>query len=121
MVLVDSSVWVGHLRKTDKHLSDLLDAAHVLMHPHVIGELACGNLKGREMILRYFRAMPPAAVATDDEVMSLLEQRKLWGAGIGWVDAHLVASALLSGCHLWTLDEPLNRVAEKSGVQYQSI
>ena len=119
MILVDSSVWVGHFRSTDPHLRALLEAAQVLLHPSVIGELACGNLRERDMTLRYFRAMPSAIPATDHEALELLQKQKLWGSGIGWVDIHLLASALLTGCRFWTLDAQLAKASEMLGVAYQ--
>lgn len=119
MILVDSSVWIGHFRNTDKHLTALLEAAQVLLHPSVIGEVACGNLKERDMILRYFRAMPSAVPATDHEALELLQKRKLWGSGIGWIDVHLLASALLTRCRFWTLDGQLAKTSATLGVGYQ--
>jgi len=107
MILVDTSVWVAHFRTGSSMLADLLSETLVLMHPFVIGELACGNLKNRTRILSDLEALPSAVSATHGEVIRLLEFRKLWGLGIGWIDAHLLASALLSDCQLWTLDERL--------------
>lgn len=112
MVLVDTSVWIEHFRKGHAGLAALLNQASVLMHPFVLGELACGNLQKRARILGDLAELPRALAAIDEEVLQLIEERKLWGCGIGWVDAHLVASALLSNCRLWTLDERLNRVWE---------
>ena len=82
-----------------------------MVHPFVMGELACGNLKNRARILNDLEALPSAVAATQQEVLRLVESRKLWGLGIGWIDAHLVASALLSNCQLWTLDGKLVRAA----------
>lgn len=97
-------------------LHRLLNEGAVLMHPFVVGELACGNLKDRASILRDLEALPSVVCATHAEVMRLLEYWALWGSGIGWIDAHLLASALLSQCRLWTLDERLNRSAAGIGV-----
>ena len=89
----------------------------ILTHPFVIGEIACGNLRQRGVILEALRELPSATVAAHDEVLRLVEERRLWGSGIGWLDAHLVASALLTGCRLWTLDRRLRRVAGVAGLQ----
>lgn len=90
---------------------ELLAEGLNLTHPLVIGELACGNLRYRAEILDSLRELPSATVAADDEVLALIEQQRLWGKGIGWIDAHLLASALLTGCRLWTLDRRLRTVA----------
>jgi predicted nucleic acid-binding protein len=116
MILVDTSVWVEHFR-AGVALGGLLSQGLVLTHPFVVGELACGNLRGRARILSDLGALPSAAAATDEEVMRLVEERRLWGRHIGWIDAHLVASALLAGCSLWTLDRPLQRAAHSAGVR----
>src|SRR5579872_1126513 len=119
MVLVDSSVWIEHFRKGHPGLVSLLNDASVLTHPFIIGELACGNLKHRTVILDNLRELPVAAVATHEETLDLVPDRKLQGRGIGWVDAHLIASALLSDCPLWTLDERLYKAAAGAGVNVQ--
>jgi hypothetical protein len=82
----------------------------------VIGELACGNLENRAEILSYLHALPAAKVALDTEVLRLIEDRHLWGRGVGWVDTHLLGSALLSNCRLWTLDRQLGEAAKELGV-----
>ena len=121
MVLADTSVWIGHWRKNDVAFAELLSTAAVLTHPFVIGELACGNLKDRAVILRDLGELPRVTKATDDETLRLVEERKLWGRGIGWIDAHLIASALLSNCMFWTLDHKLDHAAAHSGVKrYQN-
>jgi predicted nucleic acid-binding protein len=117
MVLVDTSVWIQHLRTGETRLAELLTEGLVLMHPFVLGELACGNLKNRAVILRNLGVLPTVASATHAETLDLIQNRKLWGQGIGWVDAHLLASALLSNCVLWTLDERFKRLAGDSGVK----
>ena len=116
MILVDTSVWIAHFRVGRSKLGDLLSQVVVMVHPFVVGELACGNLKRRARILIDLEALPAAASATHEEVMRLVEVRKLWGLGIGWIDAHLLASALLSNCQLWTLDGKLARAAAAVGV-----
>lgn len=116
MILVDTSVWVNHLRETDPRLKQLLFEGLVLVHPFVIGELACGNLRQRGTILDLLAALPAAPVARFGEVLDLIERRRLWGKGIGWVDAHLLASSLISRGELWTADRRLRSVAGRLGV-----
>jgi predicted nucleic acid-binding protein len=116
MVLVDTSVWVAHFRAGQPALAELLSDGMVLMHPFVAGELACGNLKKRTAILSDLAALPPATRASDAEVMRLVEDRKLWGRGLGWTDVHLLAAALLSHCRLWTLDHRLQSAASDLGL-----
>jgi len=111
MILVDTSVWVDHLRMTDPRLKRLLSQEKVLCHPFIIGELACGNLERRSEILAYLSLIPSAAVAEHDEVLHLLEQEKLYGKGLGWIDSHLLASALISKCGFWTNDRRLRSIA----------
>ena len=117
MVLADTSVWIAHFRKGDPLLEDLLAEGMVLMHPFISGELALGNLKNRTAILEDLGTLPVATHAADSEVMQLIEERKLWGRGLGWVDAHLLGAALLSGCRLWTLDKRLANAAAHLGLR----
>lgn len=107
MFLVDTSVWGHHLKRTDQGLVALLEDGAVLTHPAVIGELALANLRKREETLGLLGRLPCAKVATDREVLSFIDRLSLHGRGIGWIDAHLLASALLTGCGLWTADRPL--------------
>lgn len=117
MILADSSVWVDHFRRANARLSSLIRDHQVLTHPFVLGELACGTLPGRRAkVLAHLGRLPAAPVAEHGEVMALLERRGLSGSGIGWIDAHLLASALLASASLWTLDRPLRRVASTLGV-----
>jgi predicted nucleic acid-binding protein len=111
MILVDTSVWIQHFRHGEQTLADRLSEGFVLMHPFVCGELGCGNLRNRSAILSDLRALPPAKLASDEEVGRLIEDRKLWGRGLGWIDVHLLASALLSHCGFWTLDKRLGEAA----------
>jgi predicted nucleic acid-binding protein len=111
MVLVDTSVWIEHLRAGSDRLKSLLFDQQVLCHPFVIGELACGTLQKRREILTMLNALPEAHLLEHEEVMSFLEARHLYGRSIGWVDAHLLASTLLTGCVIWTFDKPLRRAA----------
>jgi predicted nucleic acid-binding protein len=117
MILVDTSVWIEHLREGGSALTAILTEGIVLIHPFVIGELACGNLKHRAHILNDLKVLPAAVPATHEEVLRLVEDWKLWGEGIGWIDAHLLASTLLSNCSFWTLDESLSRSAALVGVK----
>jgi len=111
MILVDTSVWIDHLRKGDSELASLLNEGVVLCHPFVIGELACGNLKNRDEILSLLAALPAPLVASHEEGLRLVADRKLAGKGLGWIDVHLLASALLSKCTLWTKDKALGTAA----------
>ncbi len=113
MILVDTSVWIDHLRSGEPALKNLLEAGQVRMHAFVIGELACGNLKHRASVLSLLRDLPAASEATDDEVLLFIERNVLMGRGIGLVDAHLLTSLALTGtCMLWTRDKRLHAVAQ---------
>lgn len=116
MRLADTAVWIRHFRHGDPVLAELLVEGRVVMHPFVIGELACGNLKGRAAIFSDLLALPAAVVATNGEVLEVIEGRRLWGKGLGLIDMHLLASALLTGCRLWTLDARLAKAAHELGV-----
>lgn len=114
MILVDTCVWVEHLRgrRRARELRTLLDEDRVLVHPWIIGELSLGRLGGRRRaILRDLSLLPAAATVGDGEVMEMIEARSLAGTGIGWVDAQLIAAALVSGARLWTFDADLDRAA----------
>ncbi|MDP6579651.1 MAG: PIN domain-containing protein [Vicinamibacterales bacterium] len=115
MNLVDTSVWVDHLRRGNDRLASLLDDGSALCHPLVIGELACGNLAQRDRILALLTSLPEAPVAEHAEVLELVRSRRLHGQGLGWIDMHLMASALLAGCPLWTLDKRLETTARRLG------
>ena len=114
MILVDTSVWIDHLKTGDDNLARLLEAGRVLMHPFVLGELALGSLRNRQAILELLGQLPRAEMATDQEVLSLIEAETLHGTGIGLIDAHLLASAkLTAGSSLWTRDKRLERLAAR--------
>jgi len=117
VILADTSVWVHHLRHGNARLGDLLSGGQLVCHPFVIGELACGNLTNRGEILLLLGRLPGAIPAAHDEVLALIETRRLMGQGLGWVDAHLLGAALLQGCDLWTLDRRLALAARALGVQ----
>lgn len=108
MILVDTSIWIDHLRASDEQLSQLLVAGQVLVHPFVMGELALGNLRNRDTVLGALQDMPQAAVATEPEVLRFIGEKGLFGLGIGYIDAHLLAAVLLTpGSLLWTRDKRL--------------
>jgi predicted nucleic acid-binding protein len=108
MILVDTSVWIDHLRASDERLTQLLVAGQVLVHPFVIGELALGNLRNRDTLLGALQDMPQAAVATESEVLRFIGQQNLFGLGIGYIDAHLLAAVMLvPRSLLWTRDKRL--------------
>ncbi len=114
MILVDTSVWVDHLRAGDARLVELLESSTVAMHPMVLGELACGNLNDRETLLALWRNLPQLTVAADAEVLFLLERHRLWGRGIGYLDVHLLTSVSLNpDARLWTRDKRLQESAEQ--------
>lgn len=117
MILVDTSIWVEHLRLASAILTELLDHGEILGHPFVIGELALGNLRRRDPFLGDLRDLPQAIVADDDEVFRMIDRQALFGRGIGYVDAHLLAAArLTAGSKLWTRDRRLQSVAAQLGL-----
>jgi predicted nucleic acid-binding protein len=119
VILVDTSVWIDHLRHSDAHLAALLASARVLGHVWVIGELACGNLRARAEVLGLLAALPQARVAQPDEVLFFIERQRLMGRGIGYVDAHLLAATALTGsARLWTRDKRLAALARELGLAY---
>jgi len=113
MILVDTSVWVDHLRRHSTRLAALLDRGEVACHPFVLGELALGSLRNRPVLLSLLRELPTAAVVDHDEAMALIERHDLPGVAIGWVDVHLLAAALVEGLPIWTNDRPLHVVADR--------
>ena len=113
MILVDTSVWVDHLRRADAALAELLERGTVLMHPFVVGEIACGSLARRAAVLELLQHLPMAEVADSDEILAFIDRRHLHGQGIGLIDVHLLAStALTAGARLWTRDKRLRAAAE---------
>lgn len=118
MVLVDTSVWVSHFRDGNAGLANLLNDGSVLCHPFIIGELACGNLKDRAVILSSLQLLPMSIEAEHEEVLSFIENHRLMGKGLGYVDAHLITSAILTGVPLWTLDKKLAQVADTLHIKY---
>lgn len=120
MILADTSVWVNHFRYGNARLSEAITDGQLLIHPFVIGEIACGNLRSRPQVLADLRRMPSAITAGHEEVLGFLEQNGLFGTGITWIDAHLLASARLSNCRLWTLDAHLHTAAAKFHIGYSA-
>lgn len=118
MVLVDTSVWVLHLREGSIKLENLLNDGDVVCHPFIIGELACGNLKNRTEILSLLQTLPSVAQAEHEDVMQLIEKQQLKGKGLGYIDIHLLASSLLSNASLWTLDKRLDKSAKEMGIGF---
>jgi predicted nucleic acid-binding protein len=116
MVLVDTSIWISHFRMGDADLKVLLQEEKVLCHPFVIGELACGNIKNRVEILTLLQALPMARMAEHEEALTFVEAHRLMGVGLGLIDVHLLASALLS---LWTADKQLRQASAKLHIAYR--
>ena len=110
MILADSSVWIDHVRRGNPALVSALHEGSIVVHPFVIGELACGTMRRRAGVLADLSRMPQITAAEHEEVMTLVEARRLAGTGIGWTDAHLIAAALIARVDLWTLDRALGDV-----------
>ncbi len=122
MILVDTSVWVDHLRRSDPALIDALEKGEVAVHPFVVGELACGNLPDRARVFRLLEELPEVPTASNPEVVALIERRRLLGKGLGFVDAHLLASALLATAEtlqIWTRDSALDKAAAQFGIAHR--
>ena len=118
MIVVDTSVWIDHLRSGDRVLSELLGSGRVLQHEWVTGELGLGHLVNRAEILRLLGSLPAAPVATAHELMEFVERYQLMGRGVGWVDVQILASARLAAASLWTRDQRLAGAAERVGVRF---
>ena len=119
MILIDTSIWVDHLGASDPGVSGLLGSRLILMHPFVVGEIACGTLRNRVGVLELLGDLPMAVLAENDEVLTFIERHKLFGTGIGWVDAHLLSAVVLTaGASLWTRDRQLDAAADALGVRF---
>jgi len=119
MILVDTSVWIDHLRKGEPILCRLLEAGQVLTHPFIIGELACGNLNQRATIMSLLKDLPFAQTASNSEVLLFIDAQTLMGRGIGYIDAHLLAAtALADEAMLWTRDKRLQASAKLLGLAW---
>ena len=120
MILVDTSVWIDHLRRADPGLQSALETGRVMLHPFVIGEMACGTLAERSQLLGLLKSLPQATVAEDEEVLILIDRQRLHGKGIGYIDAHLLTSvALTTESSLWTRDKRLLAVAKTVGCAHR--
>lgn len=120
MILADSSVWIDHIRRSEPRLVELLEAEQIYMHSFVIGEIALGSIKGRSVIIGSLMKLPHSLRATDAEVLRMIEQHALYGKGVGFADAHLLAAARLTAeTLLWSRDKRLARVADELGVAFR--
>lgn len=119
MVLVDTSVWVDHFRGTNDCLVGLLNNGEAVCHPFIIGELGCGNLKNRREVISLMETLPTAYPVEHEEALFFIETHNLMGKGLGYMDIHLLAAALLSGVSLWTLDKKLEKAAEALNCAYK--
>lgn len=120
MVLVDTSIWVVHLRNGNIGLETLLNKGNVVCHPFIVGELACGNLKNRVEILSLLQTLPMAIHGEHEEVMRFTEDHTLMGKGLGYIDIHLIVSAIITEIPLWTVDKKLNEISLKLEIGYRS-
>ncbi|MCL5801651.1 MAG: type II toxin-antitoxin system VapC family toxin [Gammaproteobacteria bacterium] len=121
MILVDSSVWIDHLRAGELALVELLNTGQVLAHPFIVGELACGNLSNREAVLSLLQDLPSVPIATDEEVLFFIGRHGLMGRGIGYVDAHLLSAVSLAGAaRLWTRDKRLCAIAKSLSLAFEA-
>lgn len=119
-MLVDTSVWIDHFRRSRPVLAAALERGDVECHDFIIGEFACGTLPRRDEVLTLMQALPRVAAVTHAEAMALVAERRLWGRGVGWVDVSLLAAALVSGTRLWTLDRPLEAIARELHIGWES-
>jgi len=118
MVLIDTSIWIDHLRKSNRKLVSLLEEQTVTIHPFILGELACGNLHNRKEIITLLHALPSITKADDDELLFFIERHELMGRGVGLVDIHLLAACHLDSCHLWTKDKRLKNIAVEMKIAF---
>jgi predicted nucleic acid-binding protein len=118
-VVVDSNVWVHHWRSRNPLLMAMVDDGEVWTHPLIIGELSMGTLRDRERTLWDLTRLGRPPLATDAETRQMVEARRLWGRGIGWNDAKILASVVIGGCRLWTRDVRLDEVAGELGVAWR--
>ncbi|MBK9215341.1 MAG: PIN domain-containing protein [Chloracidobacterium sp.] len=118
MILVDTSIWIDHLRSANRPLASLLERELVLTHPLVIEELACGSIRHRNEFIRRLNSLPTATIAAHAEILGLIEEKSLHGIGIGAVDTHLLASALLDGAKVWSRDKALIKAATRLNLSF---
>ncbi len=119
MILVDTSIWISHFRKKNALFSQLLLDEKILIHPWIIGELACGNFKNRKEILLLLNSLPQAQRVEQTEILFFIEKQKLMGKGLGFIDIHLLASALVSDALLWTEDRNLQKATQQLNAIYK--
>ena len=118
MILVDTSVWIDHFHHSDEDLKELLMSNKVCIHPFILGELSCGNIANRQEVLSLLRTLRSIDLVLEEEVLILIEERKLYGKGLGFIDIHLLASALIHHVPIWTRDKSLKQVAGELGISY---
>ena len=118
MILADTSVWISHLRRHNQRLDDLLGLELIFCHPLVIGEISCGNLKDRSLILALLEELPKACAVMHQEALGFIEEHRLMGLGLGFIDVHLLASCRMTGLSIWTEDKPLQKAAQRLQLLY---
>lgn len=118
MILVDTSIWIDHLRETNGTLVALLQSDVVYIHPWIIGEVACGNLGNRKEVLELLSALPQLPPASDEEVLHFIDRRHLMGRGVGYIDMHLLAASVIYAANIWTRDKRLLAIAKELGLVY---
>ena len=118
LILVDTSVWIKHLRESDKNLVQLLEQGLVTCHPFIIGELACWSIKNRDELIDLLNDLPSTDVLDHCDIMDFIEYRKIMNMGIGYIDVHLLGSALVSETPLWTFDKALRKIANQLSIEY---
>lgn len=120
MILVDTSVWIDHFRKSDTTLTGLLESERVACHPFVIGELACGTLPKRKDVLSWLGNLFQTPVAEPQEILVMIDALKLSGEGLGYIDMHMIATARLAGIPLWTKDRRLADACGRLGIGWKA-
>jgi len=118
MILVDTSVWIDHFHHSDEDLKELLLSNQVCIHPFILGELCCGNISNRKEVLSLLRTLRSIDLVLDEEVFILIEDRKLYGKGLGFIDIHLLASAMIHQVPIWTRGKSLKQIAGDLGISY---
>ncbi len=118
MILVDTSVWISHLRRHNQQLDNLLGFEFVFCHPLIIGEISCGQLKERSLVLTLLEELPQASIVTHQEAMNFIEHHHLMGRGLSFIDIHLLASCQITNLSLWTEDKILQKVAHQLGLAF---
>ena len=119
MVIVDTAVWIDHIRRPLAPLAQLLAEGEIVQHPMITGEIALGSIKPREALLRFLQLLPSTLISTDADVLVFIDEQRLFGTGIGYVDAHLLAACINGGHKLWTRDKRLAAQADRLAVSYE--